>query len=51
MTPEYLAMNPNHQIPTLKNVTDGFCCWESNAILRYLCNECKLDKYYPTDTK
>lgn len=34
-TPEYLAMNPNARIPTIK---DGdFVLWESNAIVRYLC--------------
>ncbi|TPM26912.1 glutathione S-transferase family protein [Mesorhizobium sp. B2-3-5] len=33
--PGYLAMNPNGQIPTIK---DGdFVLWESNAIVRYLC--------------
>lgn len=33
--PEYLAMNPNGRIPTIK---DGeFVLWESNAIVRYLC--------------
>ena len=33
--PEYLAMNPNGRIPTLR---DGdFVLWESNAIVRYLC--------------
>lgn len=34
-TPEYLAMNPNARIPTIKDGT--FVLWESNAIVRYLC--------------
>lgn len=34
-TPEFAAMNPNRMIPTIR---DGdFCLWESNAIIRYLC--------------
>lgn len=33
-TPEYLALNPNKQIPVIQ---DGdFVLWESNAIVRYL---------------
>ena len=33
----YLAINPNHQIPTL--VDGDLKIHESNAILRYLCNK------------
>lgn len=33
-TPEYIAMNPNRNVPTL--VEGDFVLWESNAILRYL---------------
>jgi glutathione S-transferase len=32
--PEYLALNPNGQVPTL--VDDAYVLWESNSILRYL---------------
>ena len=33
--PHYRAMNPNGRVPTLEH--DGFALWESNAIVRYLC--------------
>jgi glutathione S-transferase len=35
-TPEYRAMNPTGLVPTLQE--DHFTLWESNAILRYICN-------------
>ena len=39
--PEYLAMNPNGRVPTIK---DGeFILWESNAIVRYLCRRYDRD--------
>jgi glutathione S-transferase len=34
MVPEFLALNPNAQVPVL--IEDNFVLWESNAILRYL---------------
>jgi glutathione S-transferase len=41
----YLAINPNHQIPTL---LDGdLVLHESNAILRYLCHKHDLTDWYP----
>jgi glutathione S-transferase len=48
-SPEYLAVNPNHQVPTL---LDGdLKIHESNAILRYLCNRHALNSWYPTDDR
>lgn len=39
-TPEFLALNPNAQVPVLR---DGvFVLWDSSAIMRYL-----IDKYGP----
>ncbi|HUZ63030.1 MAG TPA: glutathione S-transferase family protein [Acetobacteraceae bacterium] len=35
-TPVYRAMNPTGLVPTLED--GGFAMWESNAILRYLCD-------------
>lgn len=47
MSPEYLAINPNHQVPTL---LDGdIKIHESNAILRYLCAKHALTDWYPND--
>ena len=45
----YLAVNPNHQVPTL---LDGdLVLHESNAILRYLCHKHDLTDWYPADPK
>jgi glutathione S-transferase len=47
MKPEYLTINPNHQLPTL---LDGdIKIHESNAILRYLCLKHDLKDWYPDD--
>lgn len=47
LSPEYLAVNPNHQVPTL---LDGdVTIHESNAILRYLCSKHALHDWYPQD--
>jgi glutathione S-transferase len=44
-SPEYLLVNPNHQVPTL---LDGdLTLHESNAILRYLCLKHGLHDWYP----
>lgn len=44
----FLDINPNHQVPVLQD--DDFRIYESNAILRYLCNKHQLDQWYPQDT-
>lgn len=44
---EYLAINPNHQVPTL--VDGDTKIHESNAILRYLCVKHGLDEWYPKE--
>ena len=35
-TPEYRAMNPTGLVPSFQE--DDFTLWESNAIMRYVCN-------------
>ena len=37
ITPEFLALNPNHKIPVLDD--DGVVVWESGAILLHLCEK------------
>ena len=41
----YLAINPNHQVPTL--IDGAVTIHESNAILRYLCLKHGLEAWYP----
>lgn len=49
-TPEYRAMNPLGVIPSLEE--DGFTLFESNAIIRYLCNaHAPTSSLYPADAK
>jgi len=45
--PDYLIINPNHQVPTL--VDGDVKIHESNAILRYLCHKHELTDWYPAD--
>lgn len=49
-TPEYRAMNPLGVIPSLDD--GGFCVFESNVILRYVCNaHAPASPLYPSDPK
>ena len=48
--PDYLALNPNAQIPTLVDGT--FSLWESNSILRYLAMQYGASSsLYPSEPK
>lgn len=49
MKPDYLAVNPNHQVPAL--VDGELKIFESNAILRYLCHKHDLNGWYPADAE
>jgi len=48
-TPEYLAMNPNGLVPVIEDA--GFVLWESNAILRYLCEREHAVALWPADLR
>jgi len=50
-TPEFLAMNPLHCIPTLTDEETGVVMWETNAIMRYICQKYSLESVYPSDLK
>lgn len=47
VSPEYRAVNPNHQVPTL--IDGDLKIHESHAILRYLCAKHGLSDWYPTN--
>lgn len=46
----FLKMNPCHCVPTFKS-QNGYALWESNSILRFLCNinPHLQQQWYPTD--
>lgn len=48
-TPEFLAKNPNGLLPTLED--DGYCLWESNAILVYLAQKASAHGLLPSSPK
>ena len=49
-SPEFLAKNPNGKVPTLVD-DDGFCVWESNAILCYLAARKPESGLLPADAR
>ena len=49
MSPEFLAVNPNHQVPVL--IDGSFKLFESSTILRYLCEKHTLANWYPVDSR
>lgn len=47
LSPHFLAINPNHQVPTL--VDGDIKLHESGAILRWLCTKHDLTTWYPVE--
>lgn len=47
-TPEYVAMNPNGTVPTLRDGTNP-PLWETGAILRYLASAYAPEAFWPAD--
>jgi glutathione S-transferase len=45
LKPEFVALNPRHQVPTI--VHDGYALWESLAILEYLDEIIPARRLYP----
>jgi len=49
LTPDYLALNPNRKMPTLKE--GEFVLWESNAILFYMATKRPESGLWPSDER
>ena len=49
LAPHYLALNPNHKMPTLED--DGFVLWESNAILFHLASKQRDSGLWPSHSQ
>ncbi len=49
LKPEFVALNPRHQVPTI--VHDGYALWESLAILEYLDEIVPARRLYPGTTQ
>ena len=49
MSDEFIALNPNHKIPTL--VDGDFVLWESTAIMIYLCHKIPGSSLIPEDIR
>nr|WP_323782024.1 glutathione S-transferase family protein [Amylibacter sp.] len=47
--PDYLLQNPNGKIPTL--IDGDYVLWESNAIVRYLCDKSRSGSWYPDNAQ
>lgn len=45
----YRSQNPNGKVPTL--IDGGYVLWESNAIVRYLCDQYRAGSWYPTNAQ
>ena len=49
-SPEFLALNPNGQVPVI--IEDGgFVLWESSAVMRYLCDRHDGSGVWPQDVQ